>query len=220
MDEKAKRHICEIAGIAVFVGLAFSSRVLSKMDMSLPLPAAISYEVAVQQPIFSDIPRGHPLFAATKHLSETGVISGRPDGSFGPEDTINRAEIAKMFVVISDLQVGNFPSYDVFYDLEEDAWYEAFVKIAAYNELITGYSDGSFQPERGVTRAEFLAVAQRAYNLEVNTGHNFSDVRDAWIHRIAGIAEDYDLFLDDEQELQPHRYMSRGDVARALYAIQ
>lgn len=101
-------------------------------------------------------------------------LNGYPDGSFGPDRSMTRAEVAAMF---SNLLLDkNVPITTSFSDVAEDAWYADAVNMLASLDMIAGYEDGTFRPDAPITRAEFTAIAMRFANAVPEGENIFSDV--------------------------------------------
>lgn len=116
------------------------------------------------------------IFTVTKSdvESHSTYIDGYNDGTFRADNSITRAEVAKMFY-----NLGIDDSGDVveFSDVKESAWYYEPVRALARAGIVEGYSDGTFQPEDPITRAEFVAIMVRYCELAKGTGDTgFSDV--------------------------------------------
>ena len=101
-------------------------------------------------------------------------LNGYPDGSFGPDRSMTRAEVAAMF---SNLLLDkNVPITTSFSDVAEDAWYADAVNMLASLDMIAGYEDGTFRPDAPITRAEFTAIAMRFADAAPEGENIFSDV--------------------------------------------
>ena len=101
-------------------------------------------------------------------------LNGYPDGSFGPDRSMTRAEVAAMF---SNLLLDkNVPITTSFSDVAEDAWYADAVNMLASLDMIVGYEDGTFRPDAPITRAEFTAIAMRFADAVPEGENIFSDV--------------------------------------------
>lgn len=101
-------------------------------------------------------------------------LNGYPDGSFGPDRSMTRAEVAAMF---SNLLLDkNVPITTSFSDVAEDAWYADAVNMLASLDMIAGYEDGTFRPDAPITRAEFTAIAMRFADAVPEGENIFSDV--------------------------------------------
>ena len=88
------------------------------------------------------------------------LIIGFCDGSFRPMDTITRAQAATIiFRFMSDEDRETYwKQQNAFTDVEINHWYNTAVSTATNAGLIAGMPDGSFQPNRQITRAEFTAI--------------------------------------------------------------
>lgn len=116
--------------------------------------ASSSRTVSVR--VFSDVSDG---FYASKEiiaLNESGIIQGYSDGTFRPNETVNRAELIKL--LIAGLHVAESKNErDCFPDVKAE-WFSTFVCAAKRLNWISGYSDGSFKPSNTVNRAEAIKM--------------------------------------------------------------
>lgn len=108
-------------------------------------------------------------------------LFGYPDGTFGPENNMTRAEVAQMFynlLLNQDVEITK-----TFDDVPENAWYTKAVNTLASLDIISGVGDNKFEPERSITRAEFTAMAMK-FAVGGEEGENiFSDVdEDDWFY--------------------------------------
>ena len=101
-------------------------------------------------------------------------LFGYPDGTFGPENNMTRAEVAQMFYnLLLDQDVEITKTFD---DVPANAWYTKAVNTLASLDIISGVGDNKFEPERSITRAEFTAMAMK-FAVGGEEGENiFSDV--------------------------------------------
>ena len=105
---------------------------------------------------YSGVNRGDWFNNAVSTLSNAGIISGYPDGTFRPNAPITRAEMSKIIALFAKLN----KSEDRFNDIAGH-WAEAYIKLAAGNGWIAGYPDGSFKPQQNITRAETMTMINR-----------------------------------------------------------
>ena len=96
---------------------------------------------------------------AISTLTNMGIISGEPDGSFRPNDPITRAEFTKIAVGFFE-EAGNYVE-GTFVDVPANAWYADFIDAAVDLGLIEGYPDGTIRPEATITRAEACTIVNR-----------------------------------------------------------
>ena len=112
-------------------------------------------------------------------------VIGYPDGGVHPHATITRAETATVFfrLLTEKTRKDNLTKYHSFRDVPQGAWYNAAVATMAKLKIITGYPDGTFQPDAPVTRAEFAAIAARFDEKSARTTASFRDIYGHWAER-------------------------------------
>lgn len=110
---------------------------------------------------FSDVAADAWYNTPVSTLAGAGMLSGYEDGSFRPDAAITRAEFAAMALrfleedrLVTDEWRGGFTDVG-------DAWYTEAVETAEIHAIVSGYPDGSFRPEKAITRAEVCAVINR-----------------------------------------------------------
>ena len=108
---------------------------------------------------YTDVEPGAWYCNAVSTLTRLGVVNGYPDGSFRPDAGVTRAEFAKIAVSFFDYATADYRA--AFPDVDRLAWYAPFVEEADARGLIEGYTDGTFRPERAITRAEACTIVNR-----------------------------------------------------------
>ncbi len=107
---------------------------------------------------FPDVTDSFWGFGHVEALFNEKLIIGYPDGTFGPNRSITRAEAAQIFFRLLNLQ----PKYSdtpTFSDMDSSHWAYGAVEAIAEREIILGYPDGTFKPDKPITRAEFVTIA-------------------------------------------------------------
>ena len=104
---------------------------------------------------------------AVSTLSNAGIIGGYEDGTFHPDGAITRAEFATIAVRFFD---ATYDGKDLFPDIDGH-WAQDYINQAADNGLVTGYPDGTFGPDRLITRAEAMTLVNRTLNRHPATDH-------------------------------------------------
>ncbi len=104
---------------------------------------------------------------------EAGIITGFTDGSFQPDASLTRAQAATIIALALELTEGE--SAVSFSDVAEGKWYTSYITLCASNNIISGYENGTFQPEKSVTRAEFATMVARALSLTSTGNACFKD---------------------------------------------
>ena len=136
-----------------------------KKIFSIILVSLILFIVPAQAEYFPDVPDSHISQASINYLYELGVVDGYPDGTFGPNKTLNRAEFAKMVVMVEDGETPQKPKMPCFADVSINSWYAPYVCRAKDLGFMKGDNGGGtvFKPERTLNMAEILAVMARQY---------------------------------------------------------
>lgn len=117
----------------------------------------IAGEMAEGTNIFSDVSSTAWYHNAVTYLSDRGIVSGYPDGTFDPDSEITRAELVKM--VVSYAELAGIPEVsNSFPDVASDHWAIWYIGVAEDAGYIEGYPDGTFGPERSINRAETVRI--------------------------------------------------------------
>ena len=114
---------------------------------------------------YSDVAATSWYNTAVSTLSSMGIITGYPDGTFRPNAAITRAEfaaIAARFDNDGDKTAAKFSDI-------ANHWAKDEISIAYNNGWITGYPDGTFGPQRDITRAETMTLVNRVLNRQPET---------------------------------------------------
>ena len=107
---------------------------------------------------FNDVAESDWSQQAIGFMLEKGMIQGYEDGSFKPKAAISRAEFAAMAARFDKLVAG---TGNPFNDVPDTHWAVASIDSAAAKGWVTGYPDGSFKPERKITRAEVVNITNK-----------------------------------------------------------
>lgn len=109
-------------------------------------------------------------------------LFGYPEGTFGPENNMTRAEVAQMFYnLLLDQDVIITKTFD---DVPAGAWYAKAVNTLASLGVVSGVGNGDFEPERSITRAEFTSIAMKFAEGKTGGTNIFSDVKSTdWFYR-------------------------------------
>lgn len=114
---------------------------------------------------FTDVPETAWFYDDVSAAVEAGIVNGYPDGTFRPHASITRQEAA--LVLARQLDLPAAPGIE-FLDAEEVAdWAREAVDAVSDAELMTGYPDGTFGPQRSITRAETVIILDRGLDYEL-----------------------------------------------------
>lgn len=140
---------------------------------------------------------GVPYEAAVEYMVMEDILSGYPDGSFQPKESLNREQAAKMVALLilgsdaaKDLTVDAAP----FTDVEADRWSAKFVAWCVENEIVTGYDDGSFDPFGDLTGYQFGKMLLCAFGYGKASDYEGS----AWPSAVAADGKAIELFNGDD----------------------
>lgn len=106
---------------------------------------------------FSDVAEGQWFNTSISTMAKLGIVTGYPDGSFKPNDNITRAEFA---TIAARFDKDAKDSASIFSDIDGH-WAKEYIERAAKKGWITGYPDGTFRPDRLITRAEAASLINR-----------------------------------------------------------
>jgi hypothetical protein len=130
------------------------------------------YDDKVISQKFSDVPSGHWAFSYINDMAVLDIFDGYPDGSFHPEKTVTRAELAKMLVSMltsseTDTEweslKSEFRDYDISYsDVTSSDWFAPYIIFATnIKAYMDDYEDGCFKPNQAATREEVAAALSK-----------------------------------------------------------
>ena len=112
---------------------------------------------------YSDISEEDWFYKYVTFATKRGFVEGYDDGTFRPNEPINRAEAVVILMRVACEDVWHYTTKDIpFWDVERSEWYTYAVVLAYEEDIIEGYHDRSFRPEDNLTRAEAAAMAYRA----------------------------------------------------------
>lgn len=150
------------------------------------------------------------------YLEKFSVVTGYEDGTFRPQNYITRAEMAVMMAKAEGYDISGYMSSDelAYPDVDEgySEWAVKAIKYLTDRGIMEGYPDGTFGPNRPITRAETVATVNRVLadmtvgNIEVlpsdmTEAHwAYNDVVFAMNHRILkDVAADESQFIKSEE---------------------
>ncbi len=121
---------------------------------------------------YSDTAPGDWFNTAVSTMSAASVIKGYEDGTFAPDQPITRAEFAAM---AARFDSGEYSGEDKFPDISGH-WARKEINRAAQKGWVTGYQDGTFAPDRYITRAEAMRLVNRVMGRIPSAEHLLADM--------------------------------------------
>jgi hypothetical protein len=174
---------------------------------------------------FVDVTASHQNYIAVNYLEQNKIISGYGNGTYMPDQLINRVEALKIILEGKKIIIPDTPVSLKFSDTDNNAWYAKYIAVANEMNIANGNPDGTFSPEKTITRAEFIKMLLMANNFAKEKWENlqlYDDViKGAWYAPYMNYAGQAGLIIKDStNSLYPGKEFSRGEVAETLYIME
>ena len=151
---------------------------------------------------FRDVATGSWYNTYVATLNNAGVITDSSNGYFRPNEAITRAELAAMLANFTETA----GAANYFNDVSARYWAANAIAICAKLGWITGYPDGTFRPDKNVTRAELMAMINRATGRAPKSADAFLPGMKTWIDNTS----DKWYYLDVQEATNSHSYTVKG----------
>lgn len=168
--------------------------------------------------VFSDV-LGHKDEAYITEYSTKGYVTGYPDKTFKPDNTITRAEVVTLLEKFNlyEYNKTNINFTDVFYN----DWFYEYINSAVKSGVVSGYEGNTFKPNNNITRFEAISIISNFvrsdnYN-SVQLPYNDTEKIPLWVNNAvrnlygAGIISDY-----DNNTINGNEYITRAEVIRMI----
>ena len=170
-------------------------------------------------PEFTDIAHHIWAHSAIATLSQKGIITGRGNNIFAPDDNVTRAEFAKMLVLALDItDNGEDAPFD---DVSDSDWFASYARIAAANGIVMG-ADGNFMPYSNITRQDAAVMIYRAAAISGGTMPEFTDktaVADYAYDAVAALSSSGIIKGMDNGSFAPLNGLTRAQAAVLLARV-
>ena len=153
----------------------------------------------------------HYYATAICYVKDNGIVQGYDDGTFRPDNYINRAEFMKIIMSASydsSLLTGSYYCFD---DIGAE-WYADYICPAFDMGIIDGYPDGTFHPEYLINLAEALKIIFEA------AGVTISDTGGTWYDPYINTANSIGLLNTINSD--PGHLLTRGEMAELIYVSE
>lgn len=188
-----------------------------------------SYALILHSAAFTDMD-GHWAEKAVADMGSRLIVSGMGAGLFDPDAPVTRAQF--LSVMIRALGLSDRGENASFRDVADGAWYAGAAAKAAEYGLAKGYEDGTFRPDKTITRAEAFVIAASAMKLAgMDTGIRSADQADAlsafsdggrigaWAAPAAAAAVKQGLVRGYRGALHPEASLTRAETAVLLRTL-
>ncbi len=199
-----------------FIHKTLASCVLFTMSLTLISPVIAAANLGFTD----DIEITSWTEEAIEELIDQGVLAGNPDGSFAPNRQLNRAEVSKIIVLMTkvELKTSGGPHFP---DVSPDAWYYDYIETMYHYEWINGYPDGLFRPEAGINRAEIAKMIVKASEIEIDLSGapHFDDASAKdWYYEYVETAYNYKFMRGlGDGGFHPQLPVTRAQTAKIVY---
>ncbi len=164
---------------------------------------------------------------AVEVLASKGIINGRGDGSFHPDDQLSRSEFACL--IVKSLNIIDENAFANFEDVKATSWFYNSVAIAHNEGLISGYEDNSFKGTKKINRQEIITIC--ATTLNTKKGYlfpngdkwlNFTDksLIPSWARKFVSLGNRESLIVKrSDGKFNGAEFCTRKDAAVILYRL-
>ncbi|PSB34677.1 S-layer homology domain-containing protein [Stenomitos frigidus] len=189
-----------------------------------PTPSQATSSPPAQAKQFADVPSGYWAGVPIAALSAKGILDGFPDGNFQPNKPITRAEFAEIIRLAFNQPTSREALK--FNDLQPNYWAIAAIDEATQTRFMSGFPNGSFQPNRQIPRLQVLLALATGLNLQAKLppAQVLSRYQDAAqipkyaTDKIAAATEAGLVLNDaDPKTLNPTKVTTRAEVAALVY---
>lgn len=180
--------------------LAWVLAVCAALSLMLPVAAATTR--------FSDV-SDPTIRQSAEVLRLMGVLDGYADGTFRPGTVLNRAQFCKMavYAMNGSSELGRYSTVTVFPDVKPSHWAASYINMAAKGKnIISGYPDGRFYPERTVTVGHAVTVLLRIL------GYKDENIGGVWPDSYMAVAAT--IGLTEGVSTNGNAGLTRGQAAR------
>ncbi|MBD3327788.1 hypothetical protein GF340_00630 [Candidatus Peregrinibacteria bacterium] len=165
--------------------------------------------------VFADVPGQHKNAYALLYMKERAFIKGYDDGTFLPEQPVNRAEFVKMVITAQNLYPHKINHSNCLPDVSGQ-WFAPYVCFAKNKGWISN-EEKPFVPDRKITRAEAIKIALGAFSYRIE-GNDDQDWYEPHLEAAGNLQILNGLFEDDEM-FDPHVEISRAEAAELLFRL-
>lgn len=191
-----------------------TDKIFAPEPIATPVPEPTPYvePEPVEYVAMRDI-AGHKYEDAIWYVYNNGIVEGYEDGSYKPDQTINRAELLKIVVESAFAEkYGIFTSTSsLANDVTSDAWYYKYVTFGIGEGIVEGYGDGSFKPANNINFVEALKIVM------IGTGYDYEEAT-PWFKNLVELASENNFIPLDVDKFDDE--LTRGQVAELITRIK
>ena len=175
---------------------------------------------------FSDVPLEHWSYEYVEALFLAGIITGYPDGSFAPENSVTRAEFTKMLLAALGINISDSTD-DYFSDVTKDDWFAPYVNTAKKMGIVSGISETEFAPNMEITREQMMVIALNSLKsldiaIETTPNTTFSDAEEIsdWALTAVATMQRHAIMNGSDGKAYPKATAKRSEAAKIIKLIK
>lgn len=171
---------------------------------------------------------GHWAQNTVNDMGSRMIIEGTGNGNYSPNRQMTRAEFAT--IITRALGIAPRAVDNMFSDVPQKAWYSAAIGSAHEYNLVNGYANGSFKPDRNMTREEAMVILARALELatpsatisetqaqQILADHGLEQGVSSWaVKSAAQMIEAGVITGRGRTNLAPDAFVTRAEVAQMV----
>ena len=171
----------------------------------------------------SDVFPSQWYYSAVEYGLAQGYFSGMEDGRFGPDEPLNRAQLAQVLWTVGGCLEAEGSRFS---DTAPDDWFYHAVSWCQQEGLIVGYADGTFLPDNPLTREQLVSILYRYARYAGSSLRATADLSQyddcdevsAWARDSLRWAMTNCLLTVSDNSLRPSDTVSRAELASAFYS--
>lgn len=169
-------------------------------------------------------------------MVDKGIVKGNKDGTFKPEDALNKADAAVLICRVMKIDEMKAVDADPATDVKKDSYFGSCVSQLKSAKVVTGNPDGTYTPGKDANRAEFIALALRAYGTmlkdQAKTDFDASmtaatpkasfkdvDTKKDWYANVAATAKDKEFVKGRDGNFDGAKSITRAEATTVLFRI-
>lgn len=182
------------------------------------------------QTVFRDVESDHWAAEAITKLYEMGIVNGKSEGIFAPNDLVTRAEVAKLMCVSAKIEKVEVTD-GIFSDVDGTHWAIGYIEAAYKSGFVNGRGNGNFAPNDYTTREDMAVFCYRLYRIlhpnysdtvyakEDLTFADANEIADYAAEPVAAMTKLGILSGKGDNRFDPKAFCTRAEAAKIFYGV-
>jgi len=201
-------------------GVADFSELTLFLDGVTYPPKVILRNEGAKGAAFSDLPENPEFKESIKVLYDKGIINGYKDGTFKPNNTVTRAEFAKMLTTAAQYKIEEGLS-STFNDVKNTSWAKDYIMTLVNKGVIKGKAEGIYAPSDLITLGEGLTILNRTFDIDIKSGMEMKQVKH-WSYENMSAMYKANVFREGDElyeNLVPNKKLTRAECSLFLSRV-